>query len=113
MNLLRVTSLFLLIATTTLFAQPNFAPVRIDDGSRELFYFPTIRTLNSGNMLCSWAAANEEWIGSYGREVDINGVVQGATQFFDEQSPLEVTCPPRVEFHTLSSGAWVKMIYHE
>jgi hypothetical protein len=113
MSLLRVTFLFLLIAATTVCAQPSFGPVRIDEGTRNLFYFPTIKTLNSGNMLCSWAAANAEWIGSYGREVDIHGVAQGATQFFDEQSPLEVTCPPRVEFHTLSSGAWVKMIYHE
>lgn len=113
MNLLRAAFWFSLIAAATVCAQPNFGPVRIDEGTRDLYYFPTIKWLESGNMLCSWAAANADWIGAYGREVDIHGVVQGATQFYDEQSPLEVTCPPRVEFHTLLSGAWVKMTYHE
>lgn len=113
-----MTKVFALIYSIVMFAviavaQPEFGPVRLDDATDERFFFPTIEVTESNNLRCTWASANVDWIGAYGREVDLSGNIHSATDTIDIASTSVVSCPPRVEYQTLSSGAWCKMIYHE
>ena len=94
-------------------AQPQFGPVRMDAETDERFFFPTIALTEENQLYCTWASANVEWIGAYGQHIDMSGNVIGARDTLDIQSTGLVSCPPRVEYQTLTTGAWAKMIYHE
>ncbi|MCB9357432.1 MAG: hypothetical protein H6505_02575 [Calditrichaeota bacterium] len=94
-------------------AQPDFAPVRLDPETDERFFFPTIEVTESNTLYVTWASANADWIGAYGREVDIEGNIVSDLDTIDIASTIDVSCPPRVEYRYHSGGAWAKMIYHE
>ena len=95
------------------FAQPEFGPVRMDEETDERFFFPTIEVTDANTLYCTWASANVDWIGAYGREVDLQGNLVGDLDTVDIASTVFVSCPPRVEFRALPNGATCKMIYHE
>ena len=113
MGKLHITISTLFVFGRVLFAQPEFGPVRLDEGTDERFFFPTIAVTASNTLRCTWASANVDWIGAYGREVDFSGNIESATDTLDIASTSVVSCPPRVEFQRLNTGAWCKMIYHE
>lgn len=94
-------------------AQLQFDPVRMDPETDERFFFPTIQLTNDNRFYCTWASANVDWIGAYGQHIELNGTLTGPRDTLDIQDTGLVSCPPRVEYQTLSSGAWAKMIYHE
>ena len=94
-------------------AQPQFGPVRMDAETDERFFFPTIALTDQNQLYCTWASANVDWIGAYGQHVDMSGNLVGSRDTLDIQDTGLVSCPPRVEFQTLSTGAWAKLIYHE
>lgn len=113
MKTMKHVSVWLVLVAVSAFAQPEFDPVRLDEATDERFFFPTIEITAENTIYCTWASANEEWIGAYGREVDLAGNIIGELDTIDIGSTSVVSCPQRVEFRTLSSGAWAKMIYHE
>ncbi len=113
MNRIRFAIVLLLLSIVSVKAQPSFDPVRMDEQTDERFFFPTISITGSNTLHCTWASANVDWIGAYGRQVDLTGNIVGETDTVDIQSTGLVSCPPRVEFQTLSTGAFAKMIYHE
>lgn len=94
------------------YGQPQFGPVRLDPATDENFYFPTIAITPENHVRCTWASANPDWIGAYGREVDMNGAIVGALDTLDIASTSIVSCPPLVEYQRLTGGAWCKMTYH-
>ena len=113
MNTLRYTLLLGLFAAAALHAQPEFGPVRLDSGNDNTFFYPALEVTNSGTLRCAWTSGNEDWMGAYEREADIWGNPIGAQDTVDLQSAAILTCPPRVTFQSLSTGAWAKIIYHE
>lgn len=94
-------------------AQIQFGPVRMDPETDERFFFPTIAVTEDNRLYCTWASANVDWIGAYGQHLDFSGNLVGQRDSLDIQDTGLVSCPPRVEYQTLNSGAWAKMIYHE
>ncbi len=105
--------LSLCLLSFTARAQLQFGPVRMDAETDERFFFPTVVLTDQNQLYCTWASANVDWIGAYGQHVDMTGNLVGARDTLDIQDTGIVSCPPRVEYQTLTSGAWAKMIYHE
>ncbi|MCB1058735.1 MAG: hypothetical protein KDB65_00760 [Calditrichaeota bacterium] len=105
--------LWLVVLVATAKAQPEFDPVRMDEETDERFFFPTIEVTEANTLYCTWASGNVDWIGAYGREVDLDGNLASELDTVEIQSTSEVSCPPRVEFRSLGNGATCKMIYHE
>lgn len=103
----------LMILSLDLLAQPNFGPVRIDTGNDRTFFYPAISLTNEGTLNCSWTSGSDDWMGAYSREMDLAGVPVSAQDTVDLQSAAILTCPPRVTFLTLNTGAWSKLVYHE
>lgn len=113
MNRTRFAFAILLMSVAIANAQPSFDPVRMDEETDERFFFPTIQITDANSIYCTWASANVEWIGAYGREVDLAGNLVAGTDTIDIRSTGMVSCPPRVEKQELSTGAFAKIIYHE
>ena len=105
--------LWMTVVATAAFAQPEFEPVRMDGETDERFFYPTIEVTESNTLYCTWASANLDWIGAYGREVNLQGELVGDLDTLDIASTVFVSCPPRVEQQRHTDGAYCHMIYHE
>lgn len=112
MHAMSALALFLML-TARLCAQPNFGPVRIDAGNDRTFFYPSVSLTNEGTLSCSWTSGDDTWMGAYTREADLSGNPVSAQDTVDLQSAAILTCPPRVTFQLLNTGAWSKLIYHE
>lgn len=101
------------VAVSSVFAQPEFGPVRMDGETDERFFYPTIEVTESNTFYSTWASANLDWIGAYGREVNMQGEIVSDIDTLDIASTVFVSCPPRVEQQRRADGAYCHMIYHE
>ncbi|MCC6477346.1 hypothetical protein IT157_09865 [bacterium] len=108
-----ISFLMLALLAGTVFAQTEFPPVRLDDGGRSRFFYPTIEMSDNGNFHCTWAGINDTVVGSAGRDVSLSGIPQGDPIIYDDMDPNMAPCPPRL-FLKGNEGGWrARALLHE
>ncbi|MBU0508770.1 hypothetical protein KKH27_08040 [bacterium] len=91
--------------------QFTFAPVRLDDGLAESYYYPRVEAVSEDSLLCTWGSDTEGAFVTWGRRVAANGSPAGSWTLLHDAGG-QATCPASVKSLPLSVGGEARLFYH-
>jgi hypothetical protein len=104
--------IIVLLMPLALFAQYTFGPVRLDDGTGELYSYSHVRQEPDGGFICTWALGTADVIGTYGQRIAPDGSLVGERICYESRVNDGFVCGATATIVRCTDGREGQLLHH-
>ena len=87
-----------LLLPAIVFAQYTFGPIRLDDGTDQNYFYPSLSVNPQGQIHSVWSSTSDARIAAFGRAISPDGQTLGPIETYQSVPPgfEGIVCPARL-----------------